>query len=169
MVCMGTPWEEWSLPETPEALLIIDVQVGLIADPDIVNGAEVLRKIHSLIVKAHAQDKPVLYMQHEASDPGDLLRPGHDEWNLHPDIAPMPCDIVLRKHSSDSFLHTDLDAILTQLGVRHIAVAGCATDYCVDTTCRSALKWTPLSRQIFICPSVTTVPPLLGLILPPHS
>lgn len=79
-------------------------------------------------------------MQHEASDPGDLLRPGHDEWNLHPDIAPMPSDIVLRKHSSDSFLHTDLDAILTQLGVRYIAVAGCATDYCVDTTCRSALS-----------------------------
>ena len=31
------------------------------------------------------------------------------------------------------------------------------------------LRWTPLSRQIFILPSVTTAPPLLGLILPSHS
>ncbi len=31
---------------------------------------------------------------------------------------------------------------------------------------RTIIKWTPLSRQIFMPQSVTTAPPLLGLILP---
>ncbi len=128
------------MSETPEALLIIDVQIGLIEDPEVARGPQVLRHIQSLIAKARTAHKPILYMRHESLDPNDLLHPSHDEWNIHRDIAPMPSDTVLPKLSSDSFLHTDLDAILTRLGVRHIAVAGCATDYCVDTTCRSALS-----------------------------
>jgi nicotinamidase-related amidase len=119
---------------------VIDVQIGIIADPEMSQGPQVLRNIQDLIAKARAQHKPVIYMQHDALDSEDLLSPGHTEWLLHPDIAPAPLDPVLHKHSSDSFLRTDLDAVLKQMGIEHIAVVGCATDYCVDTTCRSALS-----------------------------
>lgn len=47
---------------------------------------------------------------------------------------------MIHKHSSDSFHNTELDATLRTLNVGHIGVVGCTTDYCVDTTCRSALS-----------------------------
>jgi nicotinamidase-related amidase len=48
-------------------------------------------------------------------------------------------DIVVRKTSCDSFLATDLDRVLREADIAHLVITGCATDYCVDTTARSAL------------------------------
>ena len=48
-------------------------------------------------------------------------------------------DRTVRKTSCDSFLHTDLDDVLKRIGTRELIITGCATDFCVDTTVRSAL------------------------------
>jgi nicotinamidase-related amidase len=45
----------------------------------------------------------------------------------------------MRKQSCDAFLHTSLDDFLRARAIDRLIVTGCATDYCVDTTVRSAL------------------------------
>ncbi len=127
------------MSDKAQALLVIDVQVGTI-DPGDPLDRSVLKNISGLLDRARAGDVPVIYMQHHSLEPGDTLVPGHPHWPIQPDIAPRSGEAVLHKHSSDSFLHTDLDSHLKGLGVEHIAIVGCATDYCVDTTVRSALS-----------------------------
>ena len=48
-------------------------------------------------------------------------------------------DSIIRKTSCDAFLGTTLDAFLKSRAIERLIVTGCATDYCVDTTVRSAL------------------------------
>ncbi len=127
------------MAEKAQALLVVDVQVGTIDPTDPVDRT-VLQNIAGLIGQARASGAPVIYMQHHSLQEGDTLVPGHPHYPIHPDIAPRQEEAVLVKHSSDSFLRTDLDTRLKRLGVEHLAVVGCATDYCVDTTVRSALS-----------------------------
>lgn len=127
------------MSQNPQALLVIDVQVGTIF-PEDPEDAAVLSNIRALLARAREQHIPVVYMQHHSLGEGDTLVPCHEHWPIHPDVAPAEGEPVLHKHSSDSFLHTALDGVLKGLGVEHIAVVGCATDFCVDTTCRSALS-----------------------------
>lgn len=127
------------MSDEAQALLVIDVQVGTIYPEGPLNRA-VLQNIVTLIHRAREKRIPVVYMQHESLNPGDTLVPGNPDYPIHPDVEPMTGEPVLHKHSSDSFHHTELDALLRGFGVDHIAVVGCATDYCVDTTCRSALS-----------------------------
>ncbi len=127
------------MSEKPQALLVIDVQVGTIYPEDPVDRS-VLENIVELLRRVREQRLPVVFMQHESLQPGDTLVPGNPDWPIHPDVVPIAGEAILHKHSSDSFHNTELDAILRARGVRHIAVVGCATDYCVDTTCRSALS-----------------------------
>ena len=44
----------------------------------------------------------------------------------------------MEKSGCDSFFETELDAILSRHRVTEVIIAGCATDFCVDTTVRSA-------------------------------
>lgn len=44
----------------------------------------------------------------------------------------------MRKQTPDSFLNTNLEALLKQLGAEHLIVCGYASEFCVDTTVRSA-------------------------------
>ncbi len=127
------------MADKAQALLVIDVQVGTI-DPSDPIDSQVLQNIADLLGRARARSVPVIYMQHHSLESGDTLVPGHPHFPIYPDIAPRPGEPVLVKHSSDSFLHTDLDSHLKNLGIEHIAVVGCATDYCVDTSVRSALS-----------------------------
>jgi nicotinamidase-related amidase len=45
---------------------------------------------------------------------------------------------VIRKTACDAFYRTDLERYLKERGIRRLIVTGCATDFCVDTTVRSA-------------------------------
>jgi nicotinamidase-related amidase len=54
-------------------------------------------------------------------------------------LKPASDDLVVHKTSCDAFLHTSLEDVLKQNGVSRVIVTGCATDFCVDTTVRSAL------------------------------
>jgi len=47
--------------------------------------------------------------------------------------------MTITKVSCDAFLDTTLADILTRMDVDELIVTGCATDFCVDTTIRTAL------------------------------
>ena len=48
--------------------------------------------------------------------------------------------MVVRKTLNDAFAETDLQATLQRLAADRVVIAGWATDFCVDTTVRSAVS-----------------------------
>lgn len=119
-----------------EAVLIIDVQRGPFeGDPPAHDGPQVLARINAVIARARAGGRPVIFLQHE--EPPDFLR-GTPEWELHPGLDRLPTDLVVRKAACDAFFRTSLDEELGRLGVRTLYIAGCATEFCVDSTVRAA-------------------------------
>lgn len=116
------------------ALLVVDVQVGQIERP-VFRGGEVLARVGGLLERARAAGVPVVYVRHEE---GELFAPGSRGWEIHPSVAPAGGEPVVGKRSADAFHGTELQAVLSSLGVRQLVVAGCRTEYCIDSTCRRA-------------------------------
>jgi nicotinamidase-related amidase len=123
---------------TQTALLVIDVQVGLITGPAY-RGPEVLANIAALLARARAAGVAVIYMQHDG-DEGSKLAPGAPGWAIHPSVIPLNGEIVIRKRASDSFYETTLQAELEARHIQHLVITGCRTEMCVDTTSRVAIS-----------------------------
>ena len=49
-------------------------------------------------------------------------------------------DIFVSKTANDSFYKSELEDILNELEINELYIAGCATDFCVDSTVKSALN-----------------------------
>jgi len=62
-------------------------------------------------------------------------------WNtdIISELKPQDQDVVIYKHRFSGFYETDLDAILTQLGVKFLIITGCTTSVCVESTVRDAM------------------------------
>lgn len=120
---------------TNTALLIIDMQVGLI-EPAYQSRAT-LDHIGALIKQARDSGIPILYVQHDGPK-GHGLEVGSPAWNIHPAIAPQEGDVVVHKRASDSFYDTSLQHELDKRGITNLVVVGGQTEYCVDTTVRRA-------------------------------
>ncbi|HEX8652177.1 MAG TPA: cysteine hydrolase family protein [Pyrinomonadaceae bacterium] len=120
------------------ALLVIDVQVGVVdwSEPAEEKG-RVLARINDLLARARASNAPVIYVQHDGYE-GGPLSVGSPGWEIHPAIAPADGETVIRKRAADAFHETPLKAKLEALGIKHLVVTGCRTQYCVDTTVRQA-------------------------------
>lgn len=123
---------------TKTALLIIDVQVGILDYPAYKRD-EVLAKINHLLTAARTAGTPVIYIQHNGSDPGDPLEPHTPGWLIHPAIAPQVGETIINKTACDAFFATSLQSELEQRGITHLVIAGAMTEFCVDTSCRSAV------------------------------
>ena len=119
------------------ALVVIDVQVGILESARAYHRSEVLGRISSLLERARASGTPIIYVQHDGPQ-GHAVEVGSSGWQIHPEIAPAPGEPVVRKSASDSFFQTNLQRELEERGIRHLVITGAMTEYCVDTTCRRA-------------------------------
>ena len=70
---------------------------------------------------------------------GRVLVRGEAGWDIVPELAPRPGDIVIDKPGYSAFYATDLERILTAKGVRRLIFTGVTTDVCVHSTLRSAV------------------------------
>ncbi|MGO4153752.1 cysteine hydrolase family protein [Cupriavidus sp. YAF13] len=119
------------------ALIVIDVQRGLFDDAPRPGDADaVLGHINGLTARARAAGVPVVFVQHEQA--GGALSFGSPGWELERTLVVAADDHRVRKTTPDSFLHTELAALLDRLRAKHLVICGYATEFCVDTTVRRA-------------------------------
>ena len=129
------------------ALLVIDVQNDIVAgtgtperQPAIDHALdEIVIRLRDLRAKARQAGIPVIMVQHDGG-PGDELERGIAGWEIREELALKPGDVLVEKRSCDSFHETELQALLQKLGISHLVVGGCQTQYCIDTTVRRAVS-----------------------------
>lgn len=118
-----------TLPDRPNtALLVIDVQNGVVADAHDRDG--VIANINTLIDKARAEDVPVVWVQHA----DDGLKRDSESWQYVPELVRRDSEPLVHKNYGDSFEGTDLEAQLAERGVGRIVVTGAQTDACIRST-----------------------------------
>ena len=119
-----------------KALLIVDMQVACFAcEPPRYDADGVVRRINAL-AEAMRHQGLVVWIRH-TEPAGDFVR-GSAGWQVLSALVTMPGDCFVEKPACDSFLETNLDALLQQRGVHELIICGCASDFCVDTTVRAA-------------------------------
>jgi nicotinamidase-related amidase len=117
------------------ALLVIDVQHGLFDEtPRPFEADAVVERINTLTAKARAAGVPVVFIQHEASD----IEYNSAGWQLQRGLQVKESDVKLRKTTPDSFLRTELEALLASWRTEQVVICGYASEFCVDTTTRRA-------------------------------
>ena len=120
------------------ALLIIDVQQGLCEGEGAAwDCGNVIARINRVAAHARASGVPVVFIQHEGQ--GGYLAHGSRTWQLADGLLDEPGDLRVRKTTPDSFLRTDLQALLSARDVSELIVCGMHSEFCVDTTTRRAL------------------------------
>jgi nicotinamidase-related amidase len=115
------------------ALLVIDVQAGVVAGNH--ERDAVVANVGTLVDRAREQDVPVVWVQH--NDEG--LARGSDEWQLVPELKRDDAEPLVEKSYGDAFEDTDLERVLSDLGVGRLIVAGAQTDMCIRSTLHGAL------------------------------
>lgn len=116
------------------ALLVIDVQVGVVAEA--FAREQTLAAINAAIDKARAAKVPVIWVQH--SDEELILE--SPEWEIASELEPASDEAKIRKLYPSSFEATELESVLAGLGVDHLYISGAETNNCVRHTSHSALE-----------------------------
>ena len=132
-----------------KALLIIDLQNDYFPGGKfpLWNTEATLSNIEKAIHEAGKKSIPIIHIQHVANPEmgiSPFFNQGTEGVAIHPRIlAAAPDGPVIVKEFADSFLHTNLEETLSELGITELLVCGMMTQNCVTHTAisKSAEKY----------------------------
>lgn len=126
------------------ALVVIDLQKGIIGLPTVHPAGEIVSRAAQLARAFRSRGLPVVLVHVTASAPGrtdagipNVPRPA-DWTELAPELEQHPDDHIITKQRWGAFLGTDLDEYLRRRGVTQVFLAGISTSVGVESTARSA-------------------------------
>ncbi len=114
------------------ALLVIDVQNGVVEGNH--ERDAVVANVGSLVERARQEEIPVVWVQHSSEE----LQPESDVWRIVPELTPDEAEPLVAKKYGDSFEDTNLETVLSELGVGRLVVVGAQTDACIRSTLHGA-------------------------------
>jgi nicotinamidase-related amidase len=115
------------------ALLVVDVQNSVVRQNH--DRDNVVANIGNLVDRARQEEVSVVWVQHE----DDQMAKGESEWDIVPELHPVAAEPHIEKKYGDSFEDTDLESVLSSLGVGHLIVVGAQTDACIRSTLHGAI------------------------------
>ena len=120
------------------ALLILDMQVGLLHGPEKPRAAEaLLDTLNKLLSKARSAGAPIFFARH-IGPLGSPIEPGSPLTHLVSELVVEGDEVIFEKKRPNAFEKTDLADQLQALGVEGVVITGMKTQYCVDSTCLAA-------------------------------
>lgn len=121
-----------------KALLIIDMQkISFTPETPRFDKENVVGKINSLSHKFRSNNDLVIHIQHDGTKDGFCI-PNTTEWEIIDSIEVKVSDLLISKIANDSFYKSELHNTLQANNVDELIITGCATDFCVDSTIKSA-------------------------------
>lgn len=124
-----------------QALLIVDIQNDYFPGGAMaLEGSEQAGDRAGRLLQAFRQaGQTVLHVQHVSTRPGaSFFLPDTHGVKIHDSVAPQAGELVLQKHSPNSFRDTPLLEHLRQQGITELVIAGMMTQMCIDSTTRAA-------------------------------
>lgn len=126
------------------ALVVIDLQKGIVGQPTAHPSADVVRNAAALADAFRRRGLPVALVNVTGGAPGRTQAPprGGDrpaDWaDLVPELGLQPSDLTVTKRTWGAFHGTSLDGGLRDLGVTQVVLAGISTSIGVESTARGA-------------------------------
>jgi nicotinamidase-related amidase len=122
-----------------DAMLVVDMQVGLLKGNPKHDLHGVVDRINRIAVRIRERSGKVIFVQH-CGGTGDDFEPQTPGWHLLPELIRDRSDLFVRKTLNDPFAGTGLRTQLAEYAPERVLVTGWATDFCVDATVRSAVS-----------------------------
>ena len=132
--------------DTQTALIIVDLQKGIVSSRFIHPIDDVVKRSRFLIDTFRTQGLPVVLVNVVGGAPGRTEQPPRQRillegWtDLIPELGHQPGDIVVTKRTWGAFASTDLEAQLKAKGVTQVVITGVATGTGVEATARQAYE-----------------------------
>jgi nicotinamidase-related amidase len=126
------------------ALIVIDLQKGIVANPTAHPIGEVVKHAAALADAFRRHRLPVVLVNAAGGAPGRTERTrSRGEFpagwaDLVPELNQQPEDHTVTKRTWGAFTNTDLDEHLKKLGVTQVVIGGVATSIGVESTARQA-------------------------------
>ena len=130
--------------DTNAALVLIDLQKGIVELPTVHPSSEIVGRSAQLAQAFRERGLPVVLVNVAGRAPG-RTDAGIRNYAFPPDwtelvaeLKQQPSDLLLTKHRVGAFLGTALDELLRERGVTQIFLGGVSTSVGVESTARSA-------------------------------
>jgi nicotinamidase-related amidase len=125
------------------ALLLIDIQNEVLC----FDGSDKMEKRHQIFLdkivelQSWSREENIIniHVQHDGGQ-GHRLKEGTSGWEINKKITVLDEDARFYKKHCSSFSETGLEEFLKEHGIKNLVIAGCMTNFCIDTTCRAAIE-----------------------------
>lgn len=145
------------------ALCVVDMQKCFLdegAAIEVPAGRKIIYKINSIAKKLRQKGGIVIFFQFivdknigllsyfegqsylgkDRASPMDVLRPGHPQFELHPNLQVEKADLIINKNRFSAVLGSDIVSILRKKGIENVIVTGVTTDVCAGNTAESLMQ-----------------------------